>query len=98
MNTCGLTDMTFRTYLPFCAVGIERTWNYWKNQFDQQGDALRNPMARYFEAIGPEPDVFAVAGSYVYYHDQEQGFKFKTAFDIVFDTMEISKLVINFFC
>jgi len=70
-------------------MGIERTWDYLKKEFDRQGDGLPDSAARYFETVGPGPLLFAVAGSSVYYHDQEQWFKYKSAFDIVFDTMEI---------
>ncbi len=89
MNTCSFTYVTLRTYLPCRVTGIERTWDYLKNEFDRQGDGLPDPTARYFETMGVGPQLFAVADHSVYYHDQQKWFKYKSAFDIIFDTMEI---------
>jgi hypothetical protein len=89
MNTCSFTFVSLRTNLPCRVMGIERTWDYLKNEFDRQGDGLLDPIARYFETIGPGPQLFAVLPLCVYYHDQQQWFKYKSAYDIVFDTMAI---------
>jgi hypothetical protein len=45
--------------------------------------------ARYFETIGPGPELFAIIASAVYYHDQNQWFKYKSAYDVVFGTMKL---------
>ncbi|CAF3695544.1 unnamed protein product [Rotaria sp. Silwood1] len=53
-------------------MGIERTWDYLKHEFDREGNGLPDPTARYFETIGPGPQLFAVVTPSVYYHDQRQ--------------------------
>ena len=90
MNTCSFTYVPFHTYLPCRATGVERTWDYLKIEFEQQGDGFSDPTARYFETIGPGPHLFGVVGLSIYYHDQLEWHKFRSAFDIVFGTMEIS--------
>lgn len=89
MHTCSYTFVSLRTYLPMRVMGIERTWDYLKKEFDRHSDGLPDPTAKYFETIGHGPLLFAVVGSSVYYHDQEQWSRYKSAFDIVFDTMEV---------
>ena len=89
MNTCSFTYVTLRTRLPCRATGVERTWEYLKHEFDREGDGLPDPTAKYFETLGPGPQLFAVANNSVYYHDQQQWFKYKSAFDIVHGIMEI---------
>ncbi|CAF2697448.1 unnamed protein product [Rotaria sp. Silwood2] len=89
MNTCSFTFISLRTNLPCRVMGIERTWDYLKNEFDREGNGLSDPAARYFETIGPGPQLFAVVNRSVYYHDQQLWSKYKSSYDIVFDTMEI---------
>ncbi len=89
MNTCSFTFVSLRTNLPCRVLGIERTWDYLKNEFDREGDGLPDCTAKYFETIGPGPQLFAVIAPSVYYHDQNQWFKYKSAFDIGFETMEL---------
>ncbi len=89
MNTCSFSYVTLSTKLPCRAMGIERTWEYLKNEFDREGDGLPDPTAKYFETIGAGPQLFAVVDQSVYYHDQQKWFKYKSAFDIVHDTMEV---------
>jgi len=50
-------------------MGVERTWDYLKTEFERHSDGLSNPTAKYFETIGPGPELFAVDSLYVYYHD-----------------------------
>lgn len=69
---------------------MERTWEYLKNQFDRHSEGLPDPTAQYFETMGQGPQLFAVIYPDVYYHDQERWFKYRSAFDVVFDQMEIS--------
>ncbi len=89
MNTCNFTYVTLRTNLPCRVMGIERTWEYLKSEFDREGDGLSDPTAKYFETIGQGPQLFAVVENSVYYHDQQQWFKYRSAFDIVHGTMEV---------
>ncbi len=89
MNTCSFTYVSLLTNLPCRAMGVERTWDYLKTEFERQGDGLSDPTARYFETIGPGPQLFAVDSSYIYYHDQNRWWRYKSAYDIVFDTMDI---------
>lgn len=90
MNTCSFTFVGLRTSLPCRVMGVERTWEYLKNEFDRQGQGLTDPAVRYFEGIGPGPKLFAVIATSVYYHDNDRWFKYKSAYDIVFETMETS--------
>ena len=80
MNTCSFIFFSLRNNLPCRVTGIERTWKYLKNEFDREGDGLPDPTAKYFETIGPGPQLFAVVISSVYYHDEQQWFKYKSAF------------------
>lgn len=89
MNTCSFSFVSLRTFIPCRAMGIERTWDYLKIEFNREGDGLPDPAARYFETVGPGPQLFAVIGSSVYYHDQQQWFRYNSAHDIIFGTMEI---------
>ncbi|CAF1026565.1 unnamed protein product [Adineta steineri] len=89
MNTCSFTYVSLRTNLPCRVMGIERTWDYLKVEFDREGGGLLESTAKYFETIGPGPQLFAVADHSAYYHDQQQWFKYRSAYDIVFDTMEV---------
>ncbi|CAF1360858.1 unnamed protein product [Adineta steineri] len=91
MNTCSFTFFSLRTNLPCRVTGIERTWDYLKAEFDREGDGLSELTAKYFETMGPGPLLFAVVDQSVYYHDQQQWHKYKSAFDIVFDTINISE-------
>ncbi|CAM4841177.1 unnamed protein product [Rotaria magnacalcarata] len=77
MNTCSFTFISLRNNLPCRVMGIERTWDYLKNEFDREGNGLSDPTARYFETIGPGPQLFAVVYPSIYYHDQQQWFKYK---------------------
>ena len=90
INTCNFTFISLRNNLPCRVTGIERTWEYLKNEFNRFTDGLADSNARYFETIGQGPQLFAVVFPHVCYHDQEQWFKYRSAFDIVFDRMEIS--------
>jgi hypothetical protein len=89
MNTCSFTYITLHTRLPCRALGIERTWDYLKDEFGRQGDGLPDSTAKYFETVGPGPQLFAVVASSVYYHDNQRWFKYKSAYDIGYDTMDI---------
>lgn len=89
MNTCSFSYVTLRQNLPCRAIGVERTWEYLKNEFDRQGEGLQDPTAKYFETIGQGPQLFAVTDQAVFYHDQQRWFKYKSAFNIVHDVMTI---------
>ncbi|CAF3647705.1 unnamed protein product [Rotaria socialis] len=89
MNACSFTFISLRNKLPCRVMGIERTWDYLKNEFDRDGNGLSDPTARYFETIGPGPQLFAFVYPSVYYHDQQQWFKYKSSYDIIFDIIDI---------
>jgi hypothetical protein len=89
MNTCSFSCVPLLTRIPRRTTGIERTWDYIKNQFGRQGDGLPYPTTRYFETIGQGPVIFAIHNFSVYYEDQRGWVKYRSAFDIVFDTIDI---------
>ena len=90
MNTCSFTYVTLRTLLPCRATGLERSWEYLKREFNRQGEGLPDPSAKYFETITCGPQLFAVTGSSsVFYHDQGQWCKYKSAYDIEHGTISI---------
>lgn len=90
MNTCSFTYVTLRTSVPCRATGVERTWEYLKAEFDRQGDGLADPTAKYFETTTCGPQLFAVDGSSsVYYHDQGQWVKYRSAYDVEHGRIEI---------
>ena len=89
MNTCAFTFISLRTSLPCRTFGIERTWNYLKEECDRHSDGL--PDAKYYETIGPGPQLFAVVGDTVYYHFNEKWFSYRTATDIQHGIMNIEE-------
>ena len=70
-------------------MGVERTWDYIKAEFKREGDGLPSTTARYFEVIGPGPQLFAVDSLRVYYHDDKKWCRYRTAYDIVFDRIDV---------
>jgi hypothetical protein len=89
MNTCSFSYVPLLTRIPRRAKGIERTWNYIQTQLGRQGAGLPYSTARYFETIGHGPVIFAVYDLYVYYENQHEWVKYRSAYDIVFDTIDI---------
>ena len=87
MNTCSFTFTSIRTNLPTHVLGVERTWEYLKQEFDRHSDGL--PNARYYETMGPGPHLFAAVGNTVYYHDEEQWFPYISTTDVEYGTMPI---------
>ncbi len=87
MNTCSFTFISSRTLLPCHVFGVERTWEYLKQEFDRRSDGL--PDAKYYETIGTGPQLFAVVGDLVYYHDEEKWFPYQTATNIEYGLMKI---------
>ncbi len=87
MNTCKFTLVSIRTLLPCNVLGVERTWEYLKQEFYRQSDGL--PDAKYYETIGPGPQLFAVVGDTVYYHDEEKWFPYTSATNIEHGIMNI---------
>ncbi|CAF1463014.1 unnamed protein product [Rotaria magnacalcarata] len=87
MNTCSFTFTSLRTQLPCDVLGVERTWEYLKREFDRYSDGL--PDAKYYETMGSGPQLFAVVGDTVYYHDEEKWFPYTSATNIVHDTINL---------
>lgn len=90
MNACNFTFYSLRTKLPCEVTGIERTWEFLKNEFNRNGDGL--PNARYYETIGPGPHLFAVVGDTVYYNEDEKWFPYNSATNMAFGIMNIDNL------
>ena len=70
MNTCTFTYVRLHTNLPCNVFGVERTWEELKTEFNREGDALSD--AKYYETMGPGPQLFAVIKDNVYYHDNNK--------------------------
>jgi hypothetical protein len=87
MNKCSFTFTSLRTNLPCNVVGVERTWEYLKEEFDRHSDGLSD--AKYYETMGAGPQLFAVVGDTVYYHDKEQWYPYVTAINVVHEIMNI---------
>lgn len=87
MKTCRFSYVRLLTNLPCDAFGIERTWDYLKEEFNRQGDGL--PDAEYFETIGPGPQLFAVIGDKVFYHDDNKWSQYSSATNVIHGTMEV---------
>lgn len=89
MNTCSFTFISIRTLLPCHVFGVERTWEYLKAEFGRQSDGL--PDAKYYETMGPGPQLFAVVGDQVYYHDEEKWFPYASSTNIVHGVMDVDE-------
>lgn len=87
MNVCSFTFVSIRTNLPCRVSGVERTWEYLKQEFDRQSDGL--PDAKYFETMGPGPQLFAVVNEQVYYHHEQKWCPYISASDIVHETLNV---------
>jgi len=87
MNTCSFTFTSLRTQLPCHVFGIQRTWEYLKEEFDRHSDGL--PDAKYYETRGPGPQLFAAVDNTVYYHDEEKWFPYITATNVEYGIMNI---------
>ncbi|CAF0974283.1 unnamed protein product [Rotaria sp. Silwood1] len=88
MNTCSFTFNSLRTQLPCHVFGVERTWEYLKQEFNRHSDGL--PDAKYYETMGPGPQLFAVVGDRVYYHDEEKWFSYSSATNVVHGIMTMN--------
>ena len=86
MNTCKFTFVSLRTCLPCRVYGVERSWEYLKQEFYRDSDGL--PNAKYYETIGPGPQLFAVVGDFVYYHNDEKWFLYISANNIEYGIMD----------
>jgi hypothetical protein len=87
MNTCSFTFTSLRTRLPCRVLGVERTWEYLKEEFNRHSDGL--PNAKYNETRGLGPHLFAVVDDTVYYHDEEKWFPYISAINIEYGIMNI---------
>jgi hypothetical protein len=90
MNMCSFSYISLLTRIPRRATGIERTWDYIKTSFERQGDGLPYPTTRYFETIGQGPLFFAVHDVSVYCQYEQEWYKYRSSYDIVFDTKIVS--------
>ncbi|CAF1514473.1 unnamed protein product [Didymodactylos carnosus] len=81
MNRCTFTFVSIRTLLPIRVTGVQRTWEYLKEEFNRKSDGVGN-NARYYETFGPGPKLFAVMGDKVYYRDAEEWVAYNSATDI----------------
>ena len=91
MNTCSFTFVSLRNNLPCRVLGVERTSDELKKEFNRTGEELTEPSARYFETIGVGPQLFGVVQSSVFYHDDGKWFQYRSAFDLVFSRMELTE-------
>lgn len=87
MDTCAFTFQGSHTNLWYRVLGIKRTWDYLKEAFNREGEGL--PDARYYETMGPGPQLFAVIGEKVYYHDNNEWFQYSSATDVVHGTLSL---------
>ena len=87
MNTCSFTFISLRTGFPCRSTGIERTWDYLKREFGRNSDGL--PDAKYYETLGPGPQLFAVVNDQVYYHHDNKWSAYITATDISYGIVNI---------
>ena len=83
---CSFTFISLRNGSACRVSGIERTWDYLKSEFNRDGNEIDDLNVRYFETIGPGPQLFAATSSTVYYHHGNQWFHYQSAFDIVFSS------------
>jgi hypothetical protein len=74
--------------MPKRALGIERSWEDLKEEMGRTGSGY--PGAIYFKTISAQgPQLFAVVNAdSVFYHDNGRWYRYITACDIKFDTME----------
>ena len=86
MNVCKFTFISLRTSLPCNVFGIERSWDYLKQEFNRTGDELHG--ARYFETIGPGPILFATVGDVIYYNFSDRWIPYASAVNVSFEIMD----------
>ena len=89
MNTCSFTYVPVRTGLPCRSTGVERTWEYLKREFDRDSDGL--PNAKYYETLGPGPQLFAVVNDKVYYHHDNKWVAYVSAAFVTYGTMPMEE-------
>ncbi len=82
METCQFSYISLKTRLLTTAVGIERSWDHLKQEFDRSGPGI--PGATYYKTISLlGPQLFAVLNEkQVFYHDGGQWYPYNTAHDI----------------
>ena len=87
VKTCRFSYIRLLTNLPCDVIGIERTWEYLKEEFNRHSDGLTDAL--YFETMGPGPQLFAVIGDQVYYHDNDKWFPYASATNVTLGTLEM---------
>jgi serine/threonine protein kinase len=82
LKNCTFTYVSDKVQNQIAAFGIETTWEWvQKNSKENRtSGGLELPGARYFWTVGPGPELFAVAGSNVFYHHNNKWIKYNTAF------------------
>ncbi|UJR08283.1 hypothetical protein I4U23_012555 [Adineta vaga] len=88
-NTCSFKYISLRTQLPVQAKGIERTLNYLKAEFNV--NCIELPSARYYQTIGPGPELFAVIDTVVFYQVDSHWYSYRTATDIEYGMMNFDQ-------
>ena len=88
MDTCEFSYISRADSMPKRVLGIERSWEELKEEMDRTGSGY--PGAAYFKTISVQgPHLFAVINDdSVFYHDNNQWYRYITAYDIRFGTME----------
>ncbi|CAF1384506.1 unnamed protein product [Adineta ricciae] len=87
MNLCSYTFIVNRTKLLCRVTGVERTWDYLKKEFNIEAGELTG--ARYYETVHFGPTCFGVIDNKIYYFLENQWYPYKTAADIVYETINL---------
>ena len=85
MRTCSFIYIAVRTGLTCHTTGVERPWEYLKQEFNRNGDSL--PDATYYETIGLGPQLFAVVNDQVYYQYDNEWVAYLSATSVTYGTM-----------
>jgi hypothetical protein len=90
MDVCEFSYINSRTNLPTTALGIERSWDNLKAEFNRSGSGI--PGATYYKTISFQgPQLFAVVGeNAVFYHDKGEWHPYLTAINVRFGQMNIA--------
>jgi hypothetical protein len=84
METCQFSYISTKTRSHNTALGIERSWDHLKEEFNRSGPGI--PGATYYKTISLQgPQLFAVVDEkQVFYHDNGHWYPYNTATDIKF--------------
>ncbi|CAF1494909.1 unnamed protein product [Adineta ricciae] len=95
MQTCRFSYLHRTTLQPITALGVERSWEDLKQEFNYRGSAYSG--ATCYKTISKQgPDLFAVVNNrMVLYYENEQWHCYKTATDIQIGAMDMSNVNSN---